>query len=140
MQQPILFYDGNCALCNNFVSMILKIGTKPNFYFAPLTGSTAQKLLPDIYKQTDFDAIVVWKEGKFYTHQEAVFQIIQAMPIGFKVLLFLRFLPHSVLLKLYTYVAKNRFRWKPKLEVCPMPPAFAFICAIGLQFISYSFV
>jgi predicted DCC family thiol-disulfide oxidoreductase YuxK len=123
MQQPILFYDGNCALCNNFVSMILKIGTKPNFYFAPLTGSTAQKLLPDIYKQTDFDAIVVWKEGKFYTHHEAVFQIIQAMPIGFKVLLFLRFLPHSVLLKLYTYVAKNRFRWKPKLEVCPMPPA-----------------
>lgn len=123
MLEPILFYDGNCALCNNFIRIILKLGTKPSFYFAPLSGKTAQNLLPQSFKNPDFDAIVLWKNNRFYTHHEAVFEIVKAMPIGIKPILIFKYLPDSFLLKLYKWVAKNRFTWKPKLAACPIPPA-----------------
>lgn len=121
LPQPILFYDGNCALCNNFVHLILKIGTNPPYYFAPLTGNTAQKFLPESFKNKNFDAIVLWKNKQFYSHHEAVFQIIKSMPIWVKLILIFSILPDFILLKFYRFIAKNRFKWKPKLEVCPIP-------------------
>ena len=122
LPQPILFYDGNCALCNNFVNLILKIGTNPPYYFAPLTGNTAQIFLPESFKNKNFDAIVLWKNKQFYSHQEAVFQIIKSMPIGIRVLLIFNIIPNFILRKLYQFVAKNRFTWNPRLEACPIPP------------------
>lgn len=123
MAEPILFYDGNCALCNNFVHIILRFGTTPSFNFAPLSGKTAQHMLPEAYKNPNFDAIVLWKNEQFYTHHKAVFEIIRAMPMAIKPILLLQYLPNSLLLNLYKWVAKNRFSWKPRLDACPIPPA-----------------
>ena len=122
MAEPILFYDGNCALCNNFIKIILKLGTKPSFYFAPLLGKTASEKIPARYKNPSFDSIVLLMNEQIYTHHKAIFQIISCLPWPFKILLIGQLLPNKLLLNLYQWVAKNRFTWHKKLAVCPVPP------------------
>jgi predicted DCC family thiol-disulfide oxidoreductase YuxK len=123
MAEPILFYDGNCALCNNFIKIILKLGTQPSFYFAPLSGKTASEKIPAKYKTPSFDSIVLLMNEQIYTHHKAIFQIISCLPWPFKILLIGQLLPHKLLLNLYQWVAKNRFKWHKKLAICPVPPA-----------------
>jgi predicted DCC family thiol-disulfide oxidoreductase YuxK len=121
MAEPILFYDGNCALCNNFIKIILKLGTKPSFYFAPLAGKTASQKLHRNYQSPQIDSIVLLFNKQIYTHHKAVFKIIDCLPWPFKVFLIFNALPNSLLLNLYQWVAKNRFTWRKRLDACPMP-------------------
>lgn len=123
MAEPILFYDGNCALCNNFIKLILKLGTTPSFNFAPLAGKTASEKIPAAYRTPSFDSIVLFMNEQIYTHHKAVFQVIRCLPWPFKVLLLGQLLPNKLLLNLYQYVARNRFTWHKKLAACPVPPA-----------------
>jgi len=122
MPEPILFYDGNCALCNNFIKIILKLGTKPSFYFAPLAGNTAAQKIPSTYLSPPLDSIVLLYNNQIYTHHKAVFKIVQCLPWPFSVFLLFKVLPNSLLLNLYQWVAKNRFTWRKRLDACPMPP------------------
>ena len=46
-QNPIVFFDGVCNLCNRSVNMILRADREKVFRFASLQGETAKNLLPD---------------------------------------------------------------------------------------------
>src|SRR6185312_15192231 len=43
----IVFYDGDCGLCNRFVLFLLKRDHRKTFRFAPLTGRMARQWLED---------------------------------------------------------------------------------------------
>ena len=44
--QPIIFFDGVCAMCNTFVEVVVRADRRGIFRFAPLQGETARQLLP----------------------------------------------------------------------------------------------
>ena len=43
----IVFYDGDCGLCNRFVLFLLKRDHRKVFRFAPLNGKMARQWLED---------------------------------------------------------------------------------------------
>ena len=52
----LVFYDGQCGLCDQVVQLLLKADRKNIFLFAPLQGTTAASLLQDLpeeYKGVD---------------------------------------------------------------------------------------
>lgn len=52
----LVFYDGNCGLCDQVVQTLLKADKQERFVFAPLQGSTAAKFiahLPPELKSVD---------------------------------------------------------------------------------------
>jgi hypothetical protein len=44
-EQPVIFFDGICGLCNRTVDFVIARDHSRLFRFAPLQGETAQRLL-----------------------------------------------------------------------------------------------
>jgi len=56
---PVLFFDGECGLCNRIVSLLLRLDRRAVLRFAPLQGPTAQAYLRAHGLPTeDFDSLV----------------------------------------------------------------------------------
>ena len=56
---PVLFFDGECGLCNRLVRLLLRLDRRGRLRFAPLQGRTAQDYLQTHGLPTvDFDTLV----------------------------------------------------------------------------------
>ena len=56
---PVLFFDGECGLCNRLVRFLLRLDRSGRLRFAPLQGPTAQAYLRDHGLPTaDFDTLI----------------------------------------------------------------------------------
>jgi predicted DCC family thiol-disulfide oxidoreductase YuxK len=84
--KPIIFFDSICRLCNHTINLLLKFDRHEKFYFAPLQGETAKKLLaelptiqPTIQKST-WNSIIVWNKGE--TYEKSVALLLMAKKIG----------------------------------------------------------
>lgn len=55
---PVLFFDGECGLCNRIVRLLLRVDRRGVLHYAPLQGPTAQAYLRRHGLPTeDFDTI-----------------------------------------------------------------------------------
>lgn len=62
--QPIVFFDGQCALCHWAVLFLLRHDSQERFVFAPLQGKTAGELLGPLFEaMPDLDSMVLYVEG-----------------------------------------------------------------------------
>jgi predicted DCC family thiol-disulfide oxidoreductase YuxK len=118
--QPLLLYDGYCALCNNIVKLILNSASKHVFYFSPLQGNTAKSIAG---LDTHADSVVLLYNGTLYYKAQAAFMVIKLLQnIWYKPLLIFSFMPPFYANFLYTVIAKSRYRIWGKLNTCPLPP------------------
>lgn len=120
LDKTILFYDGECALCHFWVQFCLERDRKRILFFAPLQGDTAARLLPPEIR-ANLESVVLWQEEKVYIKSKAIITALRKIGYAPDLLLFARMIPATSLDRLYDYVAKNRYEWFGKNEVCPMP-------------------
>ena len=68
-RHPVLFFDGECGLCNRLVRLLLRLDRKAVLRFGPLQGSTAQQYLRTHGLPTaDFDTLIYapdWNRREF---------------------------------------------------------------------------
>ncbi len=118
---PILFYDGDCGLCNMAVRFVLFRDRKHKFYFASLKSITAHKLLSDWQRShASVDSIILYEnedDGKgiveVISYARAIFRICWLLGGLWKIPGLLSFLPDWFLVPynfLYKLFAKNRKR------------------------------
>jgi predicted DCC family thiol-disulfide oxidoreductase YuxK len=48
LTHPIVFFDGDCVMCNGFLDWLMVIDRSALFRVAPLQGETAERLLPPL--------------------------------------------------------------------------------------------
>jgi predicted DCC family thiol-disulfide oxidoreductase YuxK len=53
----LIFYDSKCSFCDRSVQLILRYDTSKSFYFAPLQGKTAPKVLKSFENQLKSEGI-----------------------------------------------------------------------------------
>lgn len=106
----IIFFDNDCGLCLWCVRFVLKHDKKRQFYFAPLTGTTASQKLPPL----NVDSLVLLEEGKVpLYYSKAVFTILWELGFPWNSIGLLSFLPRPFLFPFdlgYRLVAKLRRR------------------------------
>ena len=119
-QQNVVFFDGLCGLCSEFIDFVMKIDKRAQFKFSPLQSSFALKHLPPALP-TDLSTVVIIIEGKTYTKALAVLHLFHQVGGPWKGLAVLRFLPQFILNLAYDIIAKNRYRLMPKKETCRLP-------------------
>lgn len=109
---PILFFDGDCGLCNRSVRMLIKMDRQTCLYFAPLQGSTAKEALSEALRQELSSAILVLPNGQRYTRSDSALQaiILTGSPWRFLAKPALRF-PKSWRDSVYNWIARNRSRF-----------------------------
>lgn len=125
-QKHLVFYDGQCGLCDYVVQFILRNDEKKIFLFAPLQGETAKvvlKDLPDEYKQLDSLVLIENYQGQdqqFLVMGKAAFRILWLLGGRWALMGLYSFLPSYLYDWGYRFVAQNRHRFFDK-DACMLP-------------------
>ena len=123
----ILFYDGDCGLCNRAVHFVLKHDKKLIFHYASLHSQTAKKLLASWRKEHPLvDSLVLLEDGDLSWYSKGVFRTCWLLGGFWAIPGLLSFLPNWLLFPynfLYRLLASHRGRF-----VCFNP----YECKLGL--------
>jgi predicted DCC family thiol-disulfide oxidoreductase YuxK len=126
-KKNIIFFDGLCNLCNQWVDFVLKL-SQNQFYFAPLQGETAKKLLdPALYMGSGGEegpkSIVFIDQEGLYIQSAAVLKIFSKLSSpSWKVLSKVgSLIPGRMRDSIYDHVASRRYAWFGKRETCRLP-------------------
>ena len=105
-EQDIIFFDGQCQLCDHFVNFVFKRDLKRQFLYAPLQGLTAKQNL----KKEDtknLKSIIFFKKGLPLREAQAIQEIMKKLYPRWSLLL--SFLPSKLFNFLYRFIAKRRY-------------------------------
>jgi predicted DCC family thiol-disulfide oxidoreductase YuxK len=125
---PILLYDGVCALCNRLVQFTLRHDRRNVFRFAPLQSSYATRILDRHGASTvdldTFYVVVCVDQPTEYllARSDALAYVLQELGGVWPWLgRFWKFLPLACRDALYRWIAQNRYMIFGKLDSCPVP-------------------
>lgn len=119
----IVFFDGDCGVCNFWVQWILERDKKDQFMFASLQSEFGQKFLSERGLNTKvFNTMYLWRPGQYYLKKsKAVLKIANLMGGIYKISVFGKIVPSSISDKLYDIVSKNRMKLANKKCYLPTP-------------------
>lgn len=119
---PVILFDGLCNLCESSVQFIIKRDEKRVFKFASLQGNYAKQLLKTHgIHDYNYDTFILWQAGKIYTHSTAALKVLTQLGGFWKLLYFGWLIPKFIRDLIYSFVAKNRYKWFGKKTVCWIP-------------------
>jgi len=123
----LVFYDGECGLCDHVVQWLLKVDQSHQFLFAPLNGETAAKKLQNVPERVKTaDSIILIENYQqtdevTYIYGKAALRICWLLGGGWAILGILSFIPSFFYDWVYWIVAKIRYQVFGKKTVCSLP-------------------
>jgi predicted DCC family thiol-disulfide oxidoreductase YuxK len=119
-QHPVVLFDGVCNLCNGSVVFIIQRDRRGVFRFAALQSPAAASLLGE-RARTLPDSLVLMDNGRVYTQSTAVLRVARRLRQPWPLVSALIVLPAPLRDWLYAWIARNRYRWFGRREVCMVP-------------------
>ncbi|MDR6516418.1 thiol-disulfide oxidoreductase DCC family protein [Chryseobacterium camelliae] len=119
----IVFFDGDCGVCNFWVQWILERDTKDQFMFASLQSEFGQKFLSDRGLDTKvFNTMYLWKPNSYYLiKSRAVLEIARLLGGIYQLSVVGKIIPSFLSDKLYDVVSKNRMKLANQKCYLPTP-------------------
>jgi predicted DCC family thiol-disulfide oxidoreductase YuxK len=123
-----VLFDGVCNLCNGAVRFIAANDPQGRFTFASLQSPQGRAVFADPPAEVaEPETIVLVENGRRYARSDAVLHIALGLrapwPLAFAAIL----IPRRVRDGVYSWIARNRYRWFGRTDVCaiptPAPPA-----------------
>ena len=119
---PIVLFDGVCNFCNYWVNFAIKRDKKKKLRFTPLQGETAKRLLPQYnISSTSLSSVIFIDGNKVYTQSSAAIRICKYLDGGWKLFYGLMIIPKFFRDWIYNIIARNRYKWFGKKDVCMIP-------------------
>ena len=119
----IIFYDGNCPMCNGWVKRIIRWDKRKRFRFSALESDLAKRtltsLIPDYIKE---DTIVVYDEGQVYVRSDAAIRISEILGFPYSLGRVGQVVPKGWRDAVYRWIAQRRYRYGRRYDSCPVPP------------------
>jgi len=120
---PIVLFDGVCNLCNAVVRFIARRDPHERFRFASLQSQAARALLDACPPpHGGGETLVLIENGRCHTRSGAALRIARRLSMPWPLLAVMLAVPAPLRDAAYTVVARHRYRWFGRTEVCPLPP------------------
>ena len=120
--EPIVLYDGVCGLCDRFVQFVLKRDPSGRIKFAQLQSERGKEFLRKFGLPEKELSFVVLVEGERCSLKSlAVFRTFRYLDGAWKAASYLRIVPPIISDVVYDFVARNRYSWFGKYDVCVIP-------------------
>ncbi len=119
---PVLLFDGYCNLCSNSVQFILKRDRSEQVRFASLQSKFGEQVVKDSNLPEGYtSSLVLLENGITYVKSDAALRLAKHLnglwKLGYAFLIVPTFIRNPI----YNWVAKNRYKWFGKKEVCWIP-------------------
>lgn len=122
---PVLFFDGVCNLCNGSVNFVIDRDPKGIIAFAALQSEAATRLLGEhgvtVGPSDSYASMVLLENGVVYTHSTALLRAAKHLTFPWSLASVFLIVPRFVRDAVYSFVAKRRYAWFGKSEVCRVP-------------------
>lgn len=121
--KKIILFDGVCNLCNRSINYVIKNDKKDIFRFASLQSEIGQKLLKERRIDTStVDSIVLIEPNvAYYTKSTAALKIMNYFGGIWLLSAVFYVVSENIRNIVYDYIAKNRYKWYGKKDVCMIP-------------------
>jgi predicted DCC family thiol-disulfide oxidoreductase YuxK len=117
----LVLFDGFCNLCSWSVDFIMNRDRKGLFRFVALQSEAGQYLMEKYRLATTGDSVILWEAGRFYYYSDAALRIARRLQFPWPLLGVFSWLPLWIRDPVYLWIARNRYRWFGKRELCRMP-------------------
>ena len=119
--KPIVFFDGECIMCNKFVDILLAIDKIGTIMIAPLQGQTATQFLPPLPHNRAEWSIFYIEQGMIYEQSDAFLHICHRLGGLWSILSLLKIIPRPIRNAIYRIIARNRYRLFGRNSTCRLP-------------------
>src|SRR4030095_3155492 len=122
VDKPIILFDGVCNFCNSMVNFVIRQDRKNVFLFCALQSPAGERLLKEYnidWKAND--SFVVIAQNKAYLKSDAALKLYNRLPWYWKWTQMFWIVPKFIRDWVYNVIAKNRYKWFGKQEVCMIP-------------------
>ena len=120
-QGPVVFYDGDCGLCDRSVKALIRMDKRGRLRYATLQGETATGLMGEPQGPSEGWAIKLLDERGLHDGSTAALRAMAAAggigALGKVLLLVPRYIRDGV----YKWIARNRYRWFGTVDACLLP-------------------
>ena len=126
---PILLFDGVCALCNSLVRFLLKRDKHTKIRFIPLESPLAQEILAHFHLPASPDGVVLiahtfTPNERIYHRSDAIAQALRLLDNPWRLLgRSLSLIPRLFREPGYRFIARLRYRMFVRYATCPLPTA-----------------
>jgi predicted DCC family thiol-disulfide oxidoreductase YuxK len=117
----IVLFDGYCNLCSWSVQFIIRNDSKKIFLFDSLQSEKVNKTWPDLTKNGNFQTVILLENGKKFFRSSAALRIARRLKFPVNLLAVFFIVPPFLRDFVYNWIARNRYRWFGKREVCFLP-------------------
>ena len=127
MNNPVIFYDGVCGLCDRLVRFVLKHDQRGFFRFAALQGHFAAKALAHHGKdaaQLEAMCVIAGEKSRpeeLLCKSDAAIFVLRQLNWPWKAAVLLKIVPRGLRDRVYDWIARRRYRIFGKLEQCRVP-------------------
>ena len=121
VENPIIFFDGFCGICNRFVDAILRADKNNIFLFATLQGDLAKELDSLLSDAPDQMSVVYVDEQGIYHPSEAALPIISRLGGLWWIFSPGLLVPRQFRDPIYRFIARNRYSWFGRRDRCRLP-------------------
>jgi predicted DCC family thiol-disulfide oxidoreductase YuxK len=118
-----VLFDGVCNLCNGFVRFVIPRDPAGRFAFASLQSDVASRLLAQTTPagSTRGGSIVLIEGGRVFTRSTAALRIVRRLRFPWNLAYAAIAVPAPLRDWVYDRVARNRYRWFGRQDVCMVP-------------------
>ena len=121
---PILLFDGHCNLCNAWVQYVVKRDSSSTIRFVSLQSGAGRRLLEEHKIDENYiESLVLFEEERFSVSSNAALRTLSYLDGWQKHLVFLAVVPRSLRDLVYSFIARNRYKWFGRREQCMVPTA-----------------
>ncbi len=104
-RDAIIFYDGECGLCQRSIRVLASLDKHHQLKFAPLNGKT---FLQQGLKPSDLDTVIFFLDGVQFVKSEAIIEALLSLSKYYFIVRFFKLIPKFIRDFVYDLVAKNR--------------------------------
>jgi predicted DCC family thiol-disulfide oxidoreductase YuxK len=120
--KPIIVFDGHCAVCSGWAQFVIR--HDPNARYRLLAAQTP--LAASLFTHygldpLDYESNILIADGNAWFKSEGTIRMWEGLGWPLLVMGVLRVLPRAVRDRGYDVLARNRFRWFGRREVCFAP-------------------
>jgi predicted DCC family thiol-disulfide oxidoreductase YuxK len=122
LEHPVVLFDGVCNFCDGTVDFLMDRDPDRRLRFAALQSEIGGRLLRQFEIAGEpLETLILIEDGLAYTRSTAVLRSARYLRSPWRFASWLLAVPEGVRDAIYSWIARNRYRWFGTRRSCRMP-------------------